>query len=137
VGPTGLAYDADQDLLYVASTVDNAIFAIPSARTRVTDVGMGTLIYQDNVHLHGPIGLALAPNEDLLASNGDAVNPDPFHPNEIVEFTATGQFVAEVSVDSTGAPGGAFGIALPKFGNHVRLAAVADNRNRLEVWDVP
>jgi len=137
VGPTGLAYDADKDVLYVASTGDNEIFAIPNARKRATDAGMGNLIYQDSVHLHGPLGLALAPNEDLLASNGDAVNADPNHPNEIVEFTVAGQFVAEIPVDTSGAPGGAFGIALAKFGNHLRLAAVDDNRNNLEVWVAP
>lgn len=137
VGPTGLAYDADKDVLYVASTGDNEIFAIPNARKRATDAGMGNLIYQDSVHLHGPLGLALAPNEDLLASNGDAVNADPNHPNEIVEFTAAGQFVAEIPVDTSGTAGGAFGIALAKFGNHVRLAAVDDNLNNLEVWVGP
>jgi hypothetical protein len=137
VGPTGLAYDPDKDVLYVVSTDDNEIFAIPSARKRATDAGMGNLIYQDNVHLHGPLGLALAPNGDLLTSNGDAVNPDPTHPNEIVEFTATGQFVAEVPVDTSGIPGGAFGIALAKFGNKIRFAAVDDNFNNLEVWVVP
>jgi len=81
--------------------------------------------------------LALAPNEDLLASNGDAVNADPNHPNEIVEFSAAGQFVAEIPVDTSGTAGGAFGIALAKFGNHVRLAAVDDNLNNLEVWVGP
>lgn len=135
VGPTGLAYDADKDVLYVASTGDNEVFAISSARSRGTDAGMGILIYQDNVHLHGPLALLLAPNEDLLASNGDAVNTNPNDINKIVEFTATGQFVAEVSVDTMTTSGGAFGIALAKFGNKVRLAAVDDNLNDVEVWE--
>jgi DNA-binding beta-propeller fold protein YncE len=133
VGPTGLAYDADKDVLYVASTGDNAIFAIPSAAKRANDAGMGDLVSNDNAHLHGPLGLALAPNGDLLTSNGDAVNPDPNQLNEIVEFTATGQFVAEIQVDTTGTAGGAFGIALKKFGNTVNFAAVDDNFNSLEI----
>jgi len=137
VGPTGLAYDADKDVLYVASTGDNEIFAIPNARKRATDAGMGDLIYNDNAHLHGPLGLALAPNGDLLTSNGDAVNPDPNQLNEIVEFTATGQFVAEIQADMTGTAGGAFGIALAKFGNTVKLAAVDDNFNSLEISVAP
>src|SRR5215471_6972111 len=37
VGPTGLAYDRDKDILYVASTGDNAIFAISQARRRGSD----------------------------------------------------------------------------------------------------
>jgi hypothetical protein len=136
VGPTGLAYDADKDVLYVASTGDNEVFALPSARKRATDTGMGTLICQDNAHLHGPLALLLAPNGDLITSNGDAVNPDPNQLNQVVEFTAAGQFVAEIPVDSSGTPGGVFGIALAKSGNHITFAAVDDNFNPLEVWKV-
>jgi hypothetical protein len=94
---------------------------------------MGNLISNDPFHLHGPLGLALAPNGDLLTSNGDAQNQDPNQLNEIVEFTATGQFVAEIQVDTTGVAGGAFGIALMKFGNTVKFAAVDDNSNTLEI----
>jgi hypothetical protein len=133
IGPTGLAYDAAKDVLYVASTGDNAIFAIPSAGKRANDAGMGDLISNDSAHLHGPLGLALAPNGDLLTSNGDAVNPDPNQLNEIVEFTATGRFVAEIQVDTTGTAGGAFGIAIATFGNTVKFAAVDDNFNTVEI----
>jgi hypothetical protein len=31
-----------------------------------------------------------APDGNLITSNGDAVNPDPTQPSEIVEFTKTG-----------------------------------------------
>src|ERR1019366_1002346 len=57
VAPTGLVYDASRDRLYVASTGDNAIFAVPDASTTQTDKGQGFIIYQDDVHLHGPLGL--------------------------------------------------------------------------------
>lgn len=136
VGPTGLAYDVKGDVLYVASTGDNEIFAIPNAKGRLTDAGMGTLTYQDSVHLHGPLALVLAPNGDLITANGDAVNPDRTQPNEIVEFTVAGQFVAEVSVDASGPLGGAFGIALARFGDRIQFAAVDDDSNKLEVWEV-
>ena len=62
VGPTGLAFDEDHDVLYVASTGDNEIFAVPDARMRSTDAGIGTVIYSDSTHLHGPLALVLAPN---------------------------------------------------------------------------
>lgn len=136
VGPTGLVYDRDKDLLYVASTGDNAIFAIAKARRRGTDAGMGTLVYQDNVHLRGPLGLVLAPNGDLITTNGDAVNPDPTQPSEIVEFTISGQFVAETPIDSSGMQGGAFGIALAREDGETLFAAVDDISNTLEVWKV-
>ncbi len=36
------------------------------------------------MHLHGPFGLVLAPNGDLITANGDAVNGDPTQPSELV-----------------------------------------------------
>jgi hypothetical protein len=38
LGPTGLAYDRDSDVLYVASTADNTIYAVPHARTSASFV---------------------------------------------------------------------------------------------------
>lgn len=136
VGPTGLALDRSMDILYVASTGDNAIFAIPNAVKRQTDAGMGNLVYQDDAHLRGPLGLVLAPNGDLITSNGDAVNPDPSQPSELVEFTPSGHFVAQMPVDSSGQQGGAFGIALKRVEGAVVFAAVDDIFNTLEIWIV-
>jgi hypothetical protein len=135
VGPTGLAYDNSQDLLYVASTGNNSIYAISNARTRKGTTGRGSLVYHDQVHLHGPLGLLLAPNGDLITANGDAVNPDPNQTSEIVEFTPSGQFVAEFSLDPSA--GGAFGIAIGSSNGQLRFAAVEDVQNTLEVWNIP
>jgi uncharacterized protein (TIGR03118 family) len=138
VGPTGLAYDAEHDILYVASTRDNAIFAIPNAGTTQSDDGTGDIVYQDNTHLHGPLGLVLAPNGHLITANGDAVNPDDSQPSELVEFTPQGQFVGEFSISPD--PGGAFGVALTVSGRDLRFAAVDDNplsmslTGTLDVW---
>ena len=134
LGPTGLAYVASSDTLYVASTADNAIYSVPNASTRSTDAGTGKVFYTDNTHLHGPLALALAPNGDLLISNGDAVNGDPNQPSEIVETDPTGRFVAQVSVNSQ--QGAAFGIALNVSLNKVHLAAVDDVLNALDIWNV-
>jgi uncharacterized protein (TIGR03118 family) len=132
VGPTGLAYDARQDILYVASTDDNAIFAIPNAGETHRDRGKGQLVYQDDVHLHGPLGLVLAPNGDLIVANGDAVNEDDTQPSELVEFTPHGQFVGQFSLSTE--PGAAFGIAVDSSNGALRFAAVNDADNTLEVW---
>ncbi|WP_233271889.1 NHL repeat-containing protein [Paraburkholderia acidiphila] len=133
VGPTGLAYDGLHDVLYVASTGDNAVFAVYGAAGASHSGGVGRLIYQDNTHLHGPLALALAPNGHLVTANGDAVNPDPQQPSEIVEFTVDGQFVAQMSADPTA--GSAFGLA---FGmdsqHHSQFAAVDDSTNTTTVW---
>jgi uncharacterized protein (TIGR03118 family) len=132
VGPTGLAYNANTDTLYVASTGDNAIFKILSAGTRTGDAGMGTLVYKDNAHLRGPLGLVLAPNGNLITSNGDAVNSDPTQPSELIEFTPGGRFVGQFSIDPS--EGAAFGLAVSNVGGLLRLASVEDVTNSLDIW---
>ncbi|MGF6301145.1 sugar lactone lactonase YvrE [Paraburkholderia sp. WC7.3d] len=136
VGPTGLAYDPQRDVLYVASTADNAILAVFGVGNSQHDGGKGVLIYADNAHLRGPIAMALGPNGHLFVANGDAVNSDPKQPSEIVEFTPQGRFVAQLSIDP--APDGAFGLAFtPPHQEFVRFAAVNDNTNTVTVWQLP
>jgi hypothetical protein len=138
VGPTGVALDVERDVLYVASTGDNAIFAIGDASDTGRDVGRGRRVVDDSMHLHGPLGLALAPNGDLVSAQGDAVNPnpDPNGQSEIVEFTREGKFVAQFSVEPMTA-GAAFGLAVePMLGGGFRLAAVDDAMNTLDLWVV-
>jgi hypothetical protein len=134
VGPTGLAYNPFADLLYVASTDDNAIFAIPHAAFTNQDISKGPLVYQDAAHLHGPLGLALAPNGNLITANGDAVFAGGTQ-NALVEFTPQGKFVAQFQVDP-GNPGAAFGLAFSNDFFDFRFAAVNDNQNQLDIWDV-
>jgi hypothetical protein len=134
LGPTGLAYDAQTDILYVASTNDNEIFAVPHAGHRTASSGTGAVIFQDE-HLRGPLALVFAPNGDLLTSNGDATpNADATQPSEIVEFTKKGKFVTQFNVDA--AQGGAFGIAVANVsGDTVRFVFVDDNANDMTVFD--
>lgn len=133
VGPTGLAYDAAHDVLYVASTNDNKVFAIAGAAALAHDNGPGSVIYQDSNHLRGPLALALAPNGDLVTANGDAINPDPNQSSEIVEFTPDGRFVAQMQVDP--APGSAFGLAFGlSSSGQPQFAAVNDSTNTAIVW---
>lgn len=131
VGPTGLALDRERDVLYVASTGDNAIFAIRDASDRTSDASLGELFIQDDSHLHGPLGLAIAPNGDLITSQGDVVNPDPNQVSEIVEYSSKGKFVAEFSIDP--AAGAAFGLAIVPFEDGFRFAAVDDGLNVLDL----
>jgi DNA-binding beta-propeller fold protein YncE len=133
VGPTGLAFDPRTDTLYVASTADNAIYAIHNAAVIRHDHGTGRLIFADPAHLHGPLGLVLAPNGDLIVANGDAVNPDTNHANELVEITGTGRFVGEFQLDS-GTGGAAFGLAVTSNNGVLRFAAVDDNTNTVHIW---
>ena len=83
LGPTGLAYDPRADVLFVASTADNMIFAVANAGTRTGSSGRGRIVFKDDDHLRGPLALVFAPNGNLLTANGDAINDDPTPPSEI------------------------------------------------------
>jgi uncharacterized protein (TIGR03118 family) len=144
IGPTGLAYDARRDVLYVASTLDNEIFAVAHAgATTKKGTGPGQVVFQDP-HLRGPLGLVLAPNGDLITANGDSENPDmtnrPPQNGELVEFIPgdvavghpMGQFVGQFQLDPN--TGSAFGIAVAETDGLLKLAAVNDDTNKLETF---
>jgi DNA-binding beta-propeller fold protein YncE len=134
LGPTGLAFDQASDTLYVASTADNAIYAVSHATTRASAVTRGATVFADP-HLRGPLALRLAPNGDLLTANGDAVNADVLHPSEIVEFTKRGRFVREYNVDPS--QGGAFGIDTLSNGPHgFDYAVIDDVTSTLSVYQL-
>ena len=105
IGPTGVGLGPN-GTLYVADTVANRIAAIPNAARRVGDDGTGTTITTDGA-LNGPLGLAIAPNGDILTVNSGDGN--------MVE-TTPGHIQAEVkTVDDQGDPAGAgnlFGLAV-------------------------
>ncbi len=129
LGPGGVAYNPHNDVLYVASSSNNAIYAIAHAGRIRFDNGTGRVVYQDPAHLRGPIGLVIAPNGDLLTTNGDAVNGDPNFPSELIEFTPRGQFVGQLSLDP--AQGGAFGLTVEGNPHFVDVITVDDNNSTL------
>jgi DNA-binding beta-propeller fold protein YncE len=125
VGPAGLAYDAARDTLFVASEQDDTIFALHGAGKTQTDLGTGAVVYQDKLHLHGPLGLIFAPNGNLLVANADpAVSQDPNEPSEIVEFTRSGRFVRQYSVDPN--LGSAFALGIENYDDAQVFAYVDD-----------
>ena len=83
--------------------------------------------------MHSPLGLALEPNGNLIAANGDGVNAVTGTQNELVEFTEEGNFVATYQLDC-GALGAAFGIASTRSGGAVRFVAVDDDLNTVTIW---
>jgi len=132
LGPSGLAYSASNDTLYVASSADNAIYKITNA-TKASSTETATLLIQDGVHLHGPLDITILPDGNLVVANSDGSNVDPNQPSELVEYTPEGQFLAQQSVDPNN--GGAFGVAAYNIGwGTFRLAAVDDNANALNIW---
>jgi hypothetical protein len=132
LGPSGLAYDSVHNVLLVASSLDNAVYQIPNAATATTTQS-ATLLFSDLIHLHGPLDIGILPNGHLLVANSDGSNGDPNQPSELVEFTAAGAFVDQMSIDPN--LGGAFGLAIKNIGwGTFQLAAVNDNAVNLRVW---
>ena len=100
LAPTGLAL-ASNGTLYVDDTMTNSVSAIPQALTRtspVTAVG-GTL--STGGALNAPLGMAIAPNGNLVVVNGNDGNA--------VEITPAGKQLATKTLVKNGA-GDLFGI---------------------------
>jgi hypothetical protein len=134
VGPTGLAYNPKNDTLFVNSTIDNLVYKIPRASKLKNVQGTGRVLFSDQTRLHGPLGLALAPNGDLLIANGDVTNADANQPSEIVEITQQGAFVGEFSTFAQEAA--PFGIGIGVNGNAVTVGVVNDDNNTINVYHV-
>jgi hypothetical protein len=132
VGPAGLAYDSRRDILYVAAEDDNQIYAIADASRLSSSAGKGTLIFSDQNRLHGPLGMMIAPNGDLITANADPQHHfDPTQPSELVEFTTGGKFIRQFSVDPN--TGSAFAILNVPSGNANQFAYVDDFLSILNV----
>jgi sugar lactone lactonase YvrE len=134
VGPAGLAYDSDNDTLYVASELDNEIFALQGAGKTMSDLGTGNVVFSDSTHLRGPLGLILATNGHLITANADpsSVTNSTAGPSEIVEFTRDGHFVRTFSIDS--ASGSAFALNELREKGTIQFSYVDDTESTLTIW---
>ena len=122
LGPTGVGLGAD-GTLYVADTVNSVIAAIPDALARTGSAGTGMTISGGGA-LNQPLGLAIAPNGDIVTVNGGDGN--------MVETTPAGTQVAVKAVDVTGAGAGTlFGLAVRP--NDQGVYFVNDGNNTLDV----
>lgn len=133
VGPAGLAYDANTDTLYVASELDNKIFALQGAGRTMSDLGTGNVVFADSTHLRGPLGLILATNGHLITANADpsSVTDSTAGPSEIVEFTKSGRFVRTFSIDS--ASGSAFAVNELLENGNIQFSYVDDAEATLTI----
>ena len=126
VGPTGLGLASD-GTLYVADSVANRVASIGDAVNRTTPTGGNTVTAGGAIN--DPLGLAIAPNGDVLTANGGDGN--------LVETTPAGQQVAVKMLDTSPAPPGPngngtlFGLAVVPGGSGVYF--VDDGTNTLAV----
>ncbi|MGN6276968.1 MAG: hypothetical protein ACTHNP_13715 [Solirubrobacterales bacterium] len=103
LGPTGLALGSD-GTLYVASTQDNKILAIPQAMTRTTPAAASSIVLAEGGHLKEPLGMVLAPNGNVITTNGGDGN--------MVETTPEGKHVAVQTADKETGAGSLFGLMI-------------------------
>jgi plastocyanin len=125
LGPTGLAL-ASNGTLYVASTEDSKILAISEAMTRTTAAAKGGTVLTEGGHLKEPLGMVLAPNGNIITSNGGDGN--------MVETTPAGQQVAVQSADKKTGAGSLFGLVIAPEGKGIYF--VDDGENTLNLLHV-
>ena len=118
LGPTGLALGSN-GTLYVASTQDNRILAIPDAATRTTAVADGGTVLTEGGHLKEPLGMVLAPNGDIITTNGGNGN--------VVETTPEGRQVAVQTADTKTGAGSLFGLAIAPGGHGIYYVDDGEN----------
>jgi hypothetical protein len=121
IGPTGVALGRNDSSLFVADTLDNRIAEIPDPIFRPHSAGVGTPISTGG-DLNGPLGLATAPDGNLLAANGGDGN--------LVEVSPSGMQVGEKTI-SPGGAGALFGLAVSS--NRMAVYFVDDSENQLNV----
>lgn len=107
VGPTGVGL-GDHGVLYVADSNGNRIAAIPHALTRDSVLGGGGMTVSSGGSLNDPLGLAIAPNNNIITMNGGD--------GDAVETTPSGnQLVTKQLVPDGG--GDLFGLAVAPHGD--------------------
>ena len=122
IGPTGLALASD-GTLYLADTLVNRITAIPEAMTRTSAAAKGGTTVSEGGHLKEPLGLAIAPNGDIITTNAGDGN--------MVETTPGGHQVALQTADRKTGAGTLFGLAIEPEGK--RIYFVDDGENTLDL----
>ena len=118
IGPTGVAL-ARNGTLYLADTLDNRISAIPQAMSRTTPAPDGGATISEGQHLKQPLGLALAPNGNILTTNAADGN--------IVETTPAGQQLLTRTADKQTGAGSLFGFVVAPSGSEIYYVDDGDN----------
>ena len=110
------------DTLYVADTINSRIARIDGASFRSSSAGTGQTVTTGGL-LMMPLGLAIAPNGDILTVNAGDGN--------IVETTPQGTQAASATIAPAGA-GSLFGLAVMPGGSGIYF--VDDSENQLNLF---
>jgi hypothetical protein len=118
IGPTGVGLGKD-GTLYVADTVANRIAAISNAVFRISSTGTGKTVSSGG-SLNSPLGLAIAPNGNILTVNAGDGN--------LVETTPAGSQVNTKMIDTSGMGAGTlFGLAVKSGDKGIYFVDDGDN----------
>jgi hypothetical protein len=109
IGPTGVGLGS-HGTLYLADSSNNRIAAIPNAVTRTGALRGGGNTVAKGGMLNDPLGVAIAPNGDIISVNGAD--------GKVVETTPTGRRAATKTLVANGA-GDLFGLAVAPFGTGI------------------
>ena len=108
--------------IFVADTLNNRIGAIPDASTRLFPAFGGGITLTSGGWLNGPLGMALAPNGDIITANGG----DQY----AVETTPSGNQIDRAQLDplAIGVDGGdLFGLTIPRDDRSILFVDDGDN----------
>ncbi len=94
--------------------------------TRTTPAEKGGTVLTEGGHLKEPLGLALAPNGNIITTNGGDGN--------MVETTPAGKQVATKTADTKTGAGSLFGLVVAPGGKGIYFVDDGDNTLRLLHW---
>lgn len=118
IGPTGLGLNSN-GTLFVSDTLGNRIAAIQRAVVRLNSAGTGNTVSKGG-SLNAPLGLAVAPNGNILTVNANDGN--------LVETTPGGMQVKTKMIDTSGMGAGTlFGLAVRPGGTGIYFVDDGDN----------
>jgi len=141
LGPSGLQYNANKDILFAVDGVDNTIVSFNNAsellvkdeitvqpggktfKCKYSSTTCGTLVYSGSP-LDAPVAMTLLPNGNLIVANSQGGN-------KLIELTPTGTVLATKVVDSKKTPA-VFGLqASGKTDTNTVLFYTDTNDNKL------
>jgi hypothetical protein len=122
IGPTGVAVSSG-GTLYINDTLSNRISAVPQALTRTTAAADGGSTVSQGQGLKQPLGMTLAPNGDILTTNGGD--------GKMVETTPAGKQVATKTADTKTGAGTLFGLTIASGGKGIYYVDDGDNTLKL------
>jgi hypothetical protein len=125
IGPTGVALNPGNTILYVADSLNNRIASISNPLTRTTSAGVGTTLSKGG-HLNDPLGMTLSLDGNILTANGD----DGF----LVETSPAGVQLSATLLDSSGTPPGSGALFGLTFVPGLGTVYVDDATNTLNLF---